>query len=91
MSSDTHTAHLIFFLPGVCIKDCLEVCHSPLGLRESKRDIEVSVMAYSDLPDSIQTVFGICTPHTVMAIPTVREVISVYGPKGVLMVHFRWF
>lgn len=48
-------------------------------------------MAYSDLPDSIQTVFGICTPHTVMAIPTVRAAIAVYGPKGELVVHFRWF
>lgn len=91
MGSDRHAAHLIFFLPGVCAKDCLEVCHSPEVLRESKQDMQVSVMAYSDLPDSIQTVFGICTLHTVMAIPTVRAVIAVFGPKGVLVVHFRWF
>lgn len=43
--------------------------------------MQVSVMAYSDLPDSIQTVFGICTLHTIMAILTVRAVIAVFGPK----------
>lgn len=36
MGNDRHAAHLIFFLPGVCAKDCLEVCHSPEGLRESR-------------------------------------------------------